>query len=190
MCTIPGHMAATAENPGSTGSASPTSGLAVQQEKRSNKLWMVIGAMLLVGANAGFWFYRTKVQEHATRLAPSAMPATVQEQEPFKSVALQPFVVNLAGGDGYLKVAITLTVREAEHSNHPDPASKGASQEVLDSPAVRDVILSTLAAQDAGTLLTEEGKTALKRTLQADLNAKAPDFAFGNIYFTEFLVER
>jgi flagellar protein FliL len=170
------HMAASAETPGSI-----PSGSAVGKQKNGSKPWVIVGALLLVGANVGFWFYRTKLQELVIPAIPAAQaPAPLQPE----SVPLEPFVVNLAAGEGYLKVAMTLAVRS------PAAKSKGSPHEVLESAVVRDTILSTLSAQDAGALLTIEGKEALKKTLKSALEAKAPGLDVSDVYFTEFLVER
>jgi flagellar basal body-associated protein FliL len=182
MCTIPMHMAASAETPGSI-----PSGSAVAKEKNGSKPWVIISVLLLIAANVGFWFYRIKVQE---RTVPVMAAAQAPAQQQSESVALEPFVVNLAAGEGYLKVAMTLVVRSPEPASQTAQKSKRAPHEILGSAVVRDSILSTLSAQDAATLLTVEGKEALKKALKSALEAKAPGVDVTDVYFTEFLVER
>lgn len=186
MCTIPMHMAASADTPSPISSGSATPGPTARREKTGSKLWLTVGALLLIGANVGFWFYRIKTQERAVREMP-ALQASAQSSE---SVPLEPFVVNLAGGDGYLKVAITLVVGNGEPRSRQAPKLKNTSQQGLESALVRDTILNTLSAQDAGTLLTVQGKEALKKALKSALDAKDPGHAVTDVYFTEFLVER
>ncbi|HEY4047994.1 MAG TPA: flagellar basal body-associated FliL family protein [Acidobacteriaceae bacterium] len=170
-------MAASAETSGSI-----TSGSAVGKRKNASRAWVIIGALLLIGANVGFWFYRTKVQEGAIPITAAAQASAQPQSE---SVPLEPFVVNLAAGESYLKVAMTLAVR-----SRTTPKSRNTPHEVLESAVVRDTILNTLSAQDAGTLLTVQGKEALKKALKSALNAKDPSSGVKDIYFTEFLVER
>lgn len=187
MCIIPMHMAASAETPGSIPSGSATPGSTVGKQKNGRKPWIIIGALLLIAANVGFWFYRIKVQQRALPVMAATQSPAPEKSE---SVSLEPFIVNLAAGEGYLKVAMTLALRSPDPASQPGPKSKTVSHEVLESAVVRDTILSTLSSQDAGTLLTVEGKEALKKALKSALEAKAPGLDVSDVYFTEFLVER
>lgn len=171
-------MSATAEISDSAGSSSAV------KARKDNRLWLITAAFLLIAANASFWFYRVKAQERAAQLR---LATSVLEQVAPESIALEPFVVNLAGGEGYLKVALTIAVKRVASTNNTAPAS---AEQTLKSAAVRDTILSTLSAQDAGALLTTDGKAAVKEALKSALEAKAPMLSVSDIYFTEFLIER
>ena len=170
------HMAATAPS-------------LVPKKKNNQTLLLVAGVVLLAVASAGFWFYSTKMNpSHAVPGSTGSKPA---EQVAVQAVTLEPFLANLSGGEGYVKVTITLSVHKAETSAE-GAKEKGAdaSTALLQSAIVRDTILADLSTQTAGVLLTAEGKAALKTTLKSDLTTKVPGLSLDNLYFTDFLVQQ
>lgn len=167
------------------------------QRKNGTTLFLVAGFLLLAGANAGFWFYRTKA--HVTRMHipgmhdPRLKPGLCETSgDPcgLESVTLAPFLANLAAGEGYVKVTIALSIRKGEQSATRNTADAGADAGVVQSAVVRDTILGDLSTQSASVLLTTDGKEALKKTLKADLHAKVPGLELEEIYFTDFLVQQ
>ncbi len=171
-------MASSATAPGSVN----------EKKKNGGKLFMIACALMLVAANAGFWFYRTKIQTHDAEVKP-VLSASASKESALENVALDPFIVNLVGGEGYLRVTMTLSMRKDGQSNK-ELADEGAALDIVRSAVVRDTILNALSAQDGAALLTVEGKAALKRKLMTDLEAKVPTLALDNIYFTDFLVQQ
>jgi flagellar basal body-associated protein FliL len=158
--------------------------------KKKNNLSLLVGGVLLLAvAGAGFWYYRTKMNpSHAASESTSSRPA---ENAAVQAVTLEPFLANLSGGEGYVKVTITLSVRKAGSSlEGAKEKAADASAVLLQSAIVRDTILADLATQTAGVLLTAEGKAALKTQLKSDLIAKVPGLALDNLYFTDFLVQQ
>lgn len=159
-----------------------------KDRKGKSLRWMIPAGVLLLASVAGSWLYRAKLHLplpgfHSAAAGSAGMgPGSVKVTE----VALDPFVVNLAGGAGYLKVAMTLAVRDGVR---PQKGSGSGSAVLARSALARDTILDALSSQDAGTLLTEEGRAALKTALKAALNQKVPGLELDQIYFTDFLVE-
>jgi flagellar basal body-associated protein FliL len=158
-------------------------------KKNNQSLLLVVGVLLLAVAGAGFWFYRTKMNpSHAAPAANSSKPA---ENAAVQAVTLEPFLANLSGGEGYVKVTITLSVHKtASTLEGAKEKAADASATLLQSAIVRDTILADLSTQTAGVLLTAEGKAALKTTLKSDLTTKVPGLSLDNLYFTDFLVQQ
>jgi flagellar basal body-associated protein FliL len=160
----------------------------IPKKKNGRNLFLVVGVLLLAGASAGYWFYRTKLPTpHFGEV--SASEKRAETSTPVEAVTLDPFLANLSGGEGYVKLTITLSVRKTEASA-ADAKTAGASAALLQSAIVRDTILADLSTQSAAVLLTAEGKAALKTTLKSDLVAKVPGLSLENIYFTDFLVQQ
>jgi flagellar basal body-associated protein FliL len=172
---VSGHMAATAPR--------------LTPKKKSQSKPLLVGVLLLAVAGAGYWFYRTKMHPAAANAATTSTPPAASTA--IGAITLDPFLANLSGGQGYVKVTITLSVRKpAETVETGKAKAVAASAESLRSAIVRDTILADLSTQTAATLLTAEGKAALKTTLKQDLVAKVPGLALDNLYFTDFLVQQ
>jgi flagellar basal body-associated protein FliL len=159
-------------------------------KKKSQSKSLLVGVLLLAVAGAGYWFYRTKMHPTSTGSAKSSGPSPALSTA-IEAITLEPFLANLSGGQGYVKVTITLSVRKsAEPVETGKAKAVVASADLLRSAIVRDTILADLSTQTAATLLTTEGKAALKATLKQDLVAKVPGLALDNLYFTDFLVQQ
>jgi flagellar basal body-associated protein FliL len=158
--------------------------------KKKNNLNLLLGGILLLAvAGAGFWFYRNKM--NVSPAAPGSNSSKPAENAAVQAVTLEPFLANLSGGEGYVKVTITLSVYKTGGSLEGAKAKAAdASAALLQSAIVRDTILADLATQTAGVLLTAEGKAALKAQLKSDLIAKVPGLSLDNLYFTDFLVQQ
>ncbi len=157
-------------------------------KKKNSQSLLVVGVLLLAVAGAGFWFYRSKLTSLEPSASTSGRPA---ENSAVEAVTLDPFLANLSGGEGYVKVTITLSVHKTGSSVDVAKAKAAdASAALLQSAIVRDTILGDLETQSAAVLFTAEGKTALKKTLKADLTEKVPGLALDNLYFTDFLVQQ
>jgi flagellar basal body-associated protein FliL len=162
----------------------------VPKKKNGRNLFLVIGVLLLAGAGAAYWFYRTKLPTPPFGSV-SASDKRADTPTPVEAVTLDPFLANLSGGEGYVKLTITLSVRKNEAiAAAADKKAAGASAALLQSAIVRDTILADLSTQSAAVLLTAEGKAALKTRLKSDLVAKVPGLSLENIYFTDFLVQQ
>jgi flagellar FliL protein len=97
---------------------------------------------------------------------------------------LEDFVVNLADSDTHAYVRLGLDLGQFElpkggKETGPNPV-----------PAIRDTVLSVVSGYKAEELLSSEGKVRLKRELLGTLQRRVPDAHLGEVYFTEFLVQR
>jgi flagellar basal body-associated protein FliL len=142
---------------------------------------------LLAGAAGGYWLGRAGIRFPGSSLvhASSKPHAEGSGGAVLQEIALDPFLVNLSGGRGYLKLAMTLDI-----SGDSAARSSNVTQSLARSALVRDAILQMLSDQNADALLTGEGRDALKQTLMAALKKAAPSLPLEEIYFTEFLVQR
>ncbi len=155
--------------------------------RKGAKLAAAAVLLLLAGAAGGYWMGHAGIGLPGLSLAHASTKSTAGERRAaaLQEVALDPFLVNLAGGQGYLKLAMTLGMDQnpaAGASNEPPALARSA--------LVRDAILQTLSSQNEDALLTGEGRDALKQTLRAALKTAAPGLPLEQIYFTEFLVQR
>jgi flagellar basal body-associated protein FliL len=158
----------------------------ISKKKNGRNLFLFVG-VLLAAAGVGIWFYWTKMS------AAGPVPTksrSLGHSASAEAVTLEPFLANLSGGEGYVKVTITLSVYRAGPSVEERARGGDASAGLLQSAMVRDIILGDLSTQSAAVLLTPEGKSALKKTLKSDLVAKVPGLSLENIFFTDFLVQQ
>ena len=111
------------------------------------------------------------------------------------AMVLEPLVVNLAdaGGKGYLRVALTLRVVDADDKKDAkakEEKPKDAKSSGEDEAAVRDTLLTVLGQDTADTLLAADGKQHAKAELKAALAERVSEMKVADIFFTEFLVQR
>ena len=134
----------------------------------------VLLLLVAMGATAGGWLWRSQVGARVN--APSSSQAQ-------SVVHLDTFVLNLSDRDdrAYLRVGIDLGLRR------DSPTSKG---EALPVALIRDTILSVLAKAHSEDVLTPEGKQKLKGELLRAVQERAPELGVGDVYFTEFLIQR
>jgi flagellar basal body-associated protein FliL len=174
-CNVFLHMAATAPS-------------LIPKKKNGRNLFLVVGILLLAAASVGYWFYRTKLPTPNFGSMPT-INKHAATSTPVEAVTLDPFLANLSGGEGYVKLTITLSVHK-NGTSAADAKAASAGAALLQSAIVRDTILADLSTQSAAVLLTAEGKAALKTKLKSDLVAKVPGLSLENIYFTDFLVQQ
>ena len=128
--------------------------------------------------------------------AASAAGKTQTEAPPLtRTIMMEPLLVNLAdaGGSSYLRVALTLQVKDEAGKKAPAPKEeKGKDQKGAEDAIapVRDTLLMVLGQQTSDELLAGDGKEHLKRAIKAALTEHNPDVKVTNVYFTDFLVQR
>jgi len=139
---------------------------------------MLIAVVALVvggGAGAGaFWYGR--------RSAP------VVEKRDHASdrgvVTFEPFVVNLADPNAsrFLRISIQLVVRNGEEA-----------EEIQKRPALlmstRSAILEVLTTQTSDTLVTQAGKTQLKKAIAERAGTVLDDVKVIDVLFSDFVVQ-
>jgi len=150
--------------------------------RRTGTTWLGLVAMFFFGAGAG-WLgahFTTAAARGAARASTGA-PQDGVAALPERMLALDPFIVNLAGEDAtrYLKVKIEL---EAE-----SPALRSELEARL--PQVRDGVISVLSTREVVDVTSFEGKTLLKQDLQDRLNGLLQRGRIESVLFTEFVVQ-
>ncbi len=150
---------------------------APQTEKKSGGIVLILAVVLgIAAAGGGAWFYL-----HQSKTSQAAPPPA----EALYTVHLEGFTVNLADVEEnhFLRVTIDLGLGHA-----PKAAKEGETE--IPTARIRDAILTVLTAGKADVLITQEGKTQLKKEILAALQKTAPELDVREVYFTEFLVQR
>jgi len=155
-------------------------------------LAVVVGVVVAALSVGGVAYYlartgRLPIQQGGAAQKPGAVLPVATH-----AMVLEPLLVNLADADGssYLRVALTLRVRdttEGKDSKAKDEKSKGADEDVA---AVRDTVLTVLGRQTADGLLAADGKEHLKAALKTALAEHNADLKVADVFFTDFLVQR
>ena len=127
--------------------------------KRSKLRLLIIAVVLLAGAGGGaYWWLRPQPvsAEGAHGEAPAAKPAPADHSDN-SLLPLATFTVNLAdpGVSRFLRTTVQLVL-----------SGKGTAAELEHDPLavmrIRSAVLEVLATQQSATLVTPEGKAALK----------------------------
>ncbi len=96
----------------------------------------------------------------------------------------QGFTANLRDSGAFVQASVAV-------SSRGDPQVPDAVK--ANEPAMRSVILQTLAEQDYAAISTPEGKKALlanlRDALNAELRAKVGSGGIDNVYFTAFVLQ-
>ena len=145
--------------------------------------WLVLVAVLAIGGLVGFVAGRAWTPEAGAAAAAVDRAGGLEEAQALREriLTLDPFIVNLLGDDvtRYLKLRIEL---EAE-----SPQTRAELEARL--PQVRDGILTVLGTQDVAQATSLEGRTLLKRDLEARLNAMLRSGRVRSVLFTEYVVQ-
>jgi flagellar FliL protein len=137
----------------------------------------VIFLVLAIGGGGAAAFFLTRGSKGVAAAKPEPVVA-------HGLLSLEPFVVNLAdtGGSRFLRVSIRLvvgSVEEAEHVQKNDVALV----------RVRSTILELLTQQTADSLVTTEGKAALKKVIAARAEAALDGTKVADVLFSDFVVQ-
>jgi flagellar FliL protein len=142
-------------------------------------LIILVAALVLLGGGGGgawWWMHRGGATAQAEAKEPPL--------EERGLVTFEPFMVNLAdeGGSRFLKTTVALVVEDAE-----------IAKSIEESPVVisrlRSDILELLTEQQAPTLVTPEGKDALKGAIKARVAHALEDKKVVDVLFSEFVVQ-
>lgn len=147
-----------------------------------NKLVM-IGGVVLALAGGGFYYYKTQATAHAEEEA--AAPAAKQVSPKERGlVSFDPFVANLAdeGGRRFVRVTVQLVVADAMQ------AAEMEEIPVLKMQA-RAIILELLGTQLADTLVTPEGKVALRQAIAERVAEALHEIEVVDVLFSDFVVQ-
>jgi flagellar protein FliL len=155
----------------------PTNKDAQSAPKKSNAVMLIaVAVVVLALAGGGAWFFL-----HHGKTAEAAPP----EAASLHTVHLEGFTVNLSDPEEshFLRITIDLGLAHA-----PKAAKEGEGE--VPTARVRDTLLMVLTKGKANDLVTQEGKTQLKKDLLAALQQNLPELDVREVYFTEFLVQR
>lgn len=102
-----------------------------------------------------------------------------KDKAPSNSVALQPFVVNLADPSArrYLKIVL-----DVEMTGNPELLE-------ANQPKIRDALLMLLSSKTSQELSTLEGKILLRKEIVDRLNQAIGQAKVARVYFTDFVIQ-
>ncbi len=144
-----------------------------------NKMFM-IGGVVLALAGGGYYWKTTAAAAQDTHEADSK---TVSPKER-GLVSFEPFVANLAdeGGQRFVRATVQLIVGDAHM------ATEMTETPVLTMQA-RAIILELLATQLADTLVTPEGKVALRQAIAERIAETLHEVEVVDVLFSDFVVQ-
>jgi flagellar FliL protein len=170
--------------------ADPKAEAAAAPAGGKNKLFMMIGAVVLVlglGGGAGWYFMHGSSAEASepSKKDHEGSKKKKKEEHPPEYLALEPFTVNLQpeNGDQYLQVAFTLQVNGAEQAE----AIKA------NMAKVRSRVLLLLSGKKASEINTVEGKQQLAGEILAAVKLPFAEHGdeqeISDVLFTSFIIQ-
>jgi len=111
--------------------------------------------------------------------------ATAHAEAPARGiVAFEPFVVNLADASisRYLRVTLQLVVRTEEEATRLEESKVAMAQ-------ARSTILELLAVQKSDSLVTADGKAALRTAIVEGVSHAIAPFEVVDVLFSDFVVQ-
>lgn len=163
-------------------SEAPAAPAAAPAKKSKMRLLIIVGVVLAAAGGGGFWWMKQQQPVAAAEPGHEAAPAAHAEA-PGSLLPLDTFTVNLAdpGASRFLRATIQLVL-----------AGEGAAAELEHNPLnktrIRSVVLELLTTQQAQTLVTPEGKTALKAEIAARVS-EATHVEVTDVLFSDFVVQ-
>jgi flagellar FliL protein len=151
----------------------------VPQKKGIAIKWIIIGAVVLL-VLAGGGFASWKASFHPAQKESGTENASVKGGLG-PTIALDPFIVNLAGtgGKGYLKVTLELELSD----------NRMITEMEKRKPQIRDTILLLLSGMTFDDVATFRGKTKLRNEITSRLNGLVTPDSVKKVYFTDFVVQ-
>jgi len=161
----------------------PAAADAAPPKKSKLKLFIIVGAVLVLGGGAAFWFLRPKKADPAAEAAKAA----AAPKAPALHYKFDPaFVVNFGteGNARYLQITLDAMTRDPK-----------VVEEIKGSePAIRNDLVMLYSAQQYDVLVSAEGKEKLReQTLEAVRKAVADEGGKPEtveaVYFTSFVIQ-
>ena len=160
--------------------SAPAAAAAVGAKKAGGKYKMfMIGGVVLALAGGGY-YYKTQAAAHEEE-APAAKEVSPKERG---LVSFDPFVANLAdeGGQRFVRVTVQLVVADALQATEMTEIPVMAMQ-------ARAIILELLSMQLADTLVTPEGKVALRQAIAERVAEALHEIEVVDVLFSDFVVQ-
>lgn len=146
---------------------------------------IIAGVMFVFMALVGGGFYMMWVKIASLMPPEEVIEEVVEEEEEVVVIGemfpLDPFVVNLADGNGkrYLRATVQLELA-------PEQAAATFEQRL---PQIRDVVLTILSTKEFEDIRTADGKMSLRTEIITRLNELLNNESVTNIYFTDFVIQ-
>lgn len=154
-------------------------------DKKSGKRLILIGAaaLVLIAGGAAFWaipHFRGTGKASADAKAEHAEKSPVEEVK--ATLALEPFLVNLADTDESRFVKGTFQLGLAEEINKEE-------KDTVAIAAMRDSIITLLSSKTADQVLTPEGKDKLREEIRARVSSVSPQIKVLEVFIVDFVVQ-
>lgn len=143
-----------------------------------NKMFMIGGVVLALAG--GGYYYKTQAAAHEEE-APKVKEVSPKERG---LVSFDPFVANLAdeGGQRFVRVTVQLVVADAAQAAEMTEIPVMAMQ-------ARAIILELLSMQLADTLVTPDGKVALRQAIAERVAEALHEIEVVDVLFSDFVVQ-
>ncbi len=157
----------------------------VAEKKRMPlKFQVLIGsvALVLVAGSAAFLtlpYFKAARTAVWTKIAGNRAP---QKEQVKATMALEPFLVNLADSEDIRFVKTTFQLGLAEEPEE-DPKKD------VTIAAIRDSIISLLSSKKAEQILTPQGKETLRQEIRSRVNSISPKTRVLEVYIVDFVVQ-
>lgn len=146
---------------------------------------LVFNTLVILGVGIGLFMYVKTTKEslaHENKALEESAEVTKEKNKSAveaKLVALEPFIVNLSGSEGYklLKVAMSF---EVDNSEAQDEITKRQAQ-------VKDIVLLLLSSKTYGEISGENAQQKLKDEIMDTVNSFLTKGKIKKILFTEFI---
>jgi flagellar FliL protein len=148
-------------------------------------LFGTLGIVLLGGGGAGAWWWMHR-PDAAAPAEGETRQAAHAEADPADTgvLALEPFLVNLADADSprFLRATLQLAVAGQEQAEH-------LAEDAVAKARIRSAILELLTTQTSASLVTPEGKAALKKGIVERTGTILTEAKVVDVLFSEFVVQ-
>ena len=146
------------------------------------KKMIAIGGVVLALAGGGGYYWKAKAAGAEGEHEAGAKKAVSAKERGL--VSFEPFVANLAdpGGQRFVRATVQLVVGDALM------AAEMTETPVLAMQA-RAIILELLATQTADTLVTPEGKVALRQAIAERVAEALHEIEVVDVLFSDFVVQ-
>jgi flagellar FliL protein len=158
------------------------------------KIWILVGTLSLLTvlslALLAFTYFRGRnpvsaIAGDKNKLATKATAPQESKSEKAEvkaTLALDPFLVNLADKEQVRFVKVTFQLGLAEEPNE-------RTKSPVAMAAIRDAIISLLSSKTAEQILTTPGKDKLREEIRTRVNAVAPKMKVLEVYIVDFVVQ-
>ncbi len=144
------------------------------------KMLLMVGVAVLVVAGGGYYWQATSSSAVEAHEAES-MTVSAKERG---LVSFEPFVANLAdpGGQRFVRATVQLVVGNAQMATEMTETPVLAMQ-------ARAIILELLTTQVADTLVTPQGKVALRQAIAERIAEALHEVEVVDVLFSDFVVQ-